>query len=167
MESIEEWVEGLRNPNNQIAYTCLQQLQAVCRESNKAFFDTYAEMMMSEHSYIRTRGLLMISACAQWDEEYRIDELIDEYLKHVEDIKPISARQCIQTLPHMARYKPDLIPEIVSALHRVNLFRYPNTMQPLLQKDISDALKQIHELMQKKLIYKLGIAQLKSADITI
>lgn len=149
MESIAEWVEGLRNQNNQIAYACLQHLQAVCEESNAAylFFDTFAEMMKSDHSYIRTRGLLMIAACAEWDEDNRIDEILDEYLKHVADIKPISARQCIQTLPHMARYKPDLIPDMVSALHSVSLFRYPNTMQPLLQKDIADALKQMNKLV--------------------
>lgn len=149
MESIADWVEGLRNQNNQIAYACLQRLQAVCMESNDAYsyFNTFVEMMMSDHSYIRTRGILMIAACAMWDEDNRIDEIIDEYLKHIEDVKPISARQCIQTLPNMARYKPDLIPDMVTALHRVNLFRYPSTMQPLLQKDIVDALKQIQELV--------------------
>ena len=147
METITELVEGLHDKDNQVAYACLQRLQAISTNTNEVYphFGAFVELMTSDHSYHRARGLLMIAAQAKWDEDNRIDEVIDEYLRHVEDAKPITARQCIQTLPEIARYKPELVPDIISALRGANLFRYPGTMQPLLQKDIADALERIRE----------------------
>lgn len=38
----------------------------------------------------------------------KVDEIIDEYLKHITDVKPIIARQCIKLLLIMAKHKPEL-----------------------------------------------------------
>lgn len=52
--------------------------------------------MDSDNSYIRTRGLTLIAYNAKWDEDNKIDKIIDEYLKRIEDVEPITARQCIR-----------------------------------------------------------------------
>ncbi|HNW85840.1 MAG TPA: SufBD protein [Candidatus Limiplasma sp.] len=147
MDTLADWVDGLEAKNNQYAYECFKRLQEACAVSGDAYayFNRFARLMDSDSSYPRTRGLLMIAACARWDTDNRIDELLDRYLKHIEDVKPITARQCIQALPEMARYKPDLAPLITQALMRANPFRYPVTMQPLVQKDIAEALRRIYE----------------------
>lgn len=44
-------------------------------------------MIDSDNSYIRTRGLTLIACNAKWDKDNKIDEIIDEYLKHIEDVK--------------------------------------------------------------------------------
>jgi hypothetical protein len=44
-----------------------------------------------EDLYIRTRWLIM----PNWDKDNKIAEIMDKYLKKIEDIKPITARQCI------------------------------------------------------------------------
>ncbi len=145
METINELTEGLLDKDNLHAYDCLKKLLALSETSDAVYarFDTFAEMMKSDNSYIRTRGMALIAANARWDADYRIDEIIDEYLKHLEDVKPITARQIIRSTPELARYKPDLRGDVVTALRRVNTLRYKGTMQPLIRKDIAEALETI------------------------
>ena len=80
------------------------------------------------------------------EEDYKIDEVIDKYLKHITDVKPITARQCIKLLPIIAKYKPELKNDILSALYKADVSVYDDSMQPLVYKDIQKALKEIQKL---------------------
>ena len=82
----------------------------------------------------------MICANAKWDEDYKIDEVIDEYLTLSSVSKPIFARQYIKALPNIAKYKPALKNDIIAALHRVDISIYADSMQALVYKDVSEAL---------------------------
>lgn len=79
----------------------------------------------------------------QMGRENKIAEIIDRYLQHIHDEKPITARQCIKALPLMAKHKPDLKAGIVSALRGANPARYPESMQSLLLKDLQNSLREI------------------------
>ena len=140
-----ELIEGLFASDDKAAYQCLKQLQAesACSNAVYSYFDRFAGMLKSPNSYIRTRGLLLIAANAQWDTEHKLDEIIDEYLAHILDNKPITARQCIKTLPCIAKHKPDLSPIICAALRKADPGRYKSSMQQLVYKDIIDALNAI------------------------
>lgn len=105
-----------------------------------AYIDTFIEMMHDSNSYIRTRGLTLIACNAKWDEEGKIDGIIDEYLGHATDDKSITARQCIKSLPKLAEAKPNLMPRIASLLRQANTSQYADSMRPLIQNDIRDAL---------------------------
>jgi hypothetical protein len=74
---------------------------------------------------------------AKWDKDYKIDEIIDKYLKHITDVKPITARQYIKLLPLIARYKPELKNDILSALYKANICVYDDSMQSLLNVTLS------------------------------
>ena len=123
-------------------------LQKECEESDKVYcyMDRLTGMIDSDNSYIRTRGLTLIAYNAKWDKDNKIDEIIDKYLKHIEDIKPITARQCIKLLPIIAKNKPELKDDIVSALQKANVYFYAESMQPLVYKDIQKSLKDIEKL---------------------
>ena len=110
------------------------------------FIDRLSDMLDSDNSYIRTRGLTLLAYNAKWDKEYKVDEIIDEYLKHITDVKPITARQCIKLLPIIAKHKPELKNDILSALNKANISIYDYSMQPLVYKDIQKALKEIKKL---------------------
>lgn len=127
---------------------CLKQLERESLSSDIVYpyFDTFAKMLGDSNSYIRTRGIILIAANAKWDKDYKIDEIIDGYLKHVMDDKPITARQCIKVLPVIAKYKPDLIDCVTNALHNANTQIYKSSMQSLVYKDIQDVLKKIELL---------------------
>jgi hypothetical protein len=148
LEDIKELVAGLRNKDDKYAYQCLKQLEYESTGSDAvySYFDSFAEMLEDLNSYIRTRGIILIAANAKWDTDYKIDEIIDKYLKHIMDVKPITARQCIKTLPTVARYKPDLRDYICNVLHKANPQIYKNSMQSLIYKDIQEALKNINML---------------------
>ncbi len=94
----------------------------------------------------RTRRLTLIAYNAKWDKDNKIDEIIDEYLKHIEDVKPITARQCIKLLPMIAKNKPELKEDIVSALQKADISIYADSMQPLVYKDIQNSLAEIEKL---------------------
>ena len=143
--NIKDNFELLFDKNNNIAYKALQALQKECEESDRVYcyMDKLADMMDSDNSYIRTRGLTLIAYNAKWDKDNKIDEIIDKYLKHIEDVKPITARQCIKLLPVIAKDKPELKEDIVSALQKANISIYADSMQSLVCKDIQNSLAKI------------------------
>lgn len=148
LANIEETFELLFDKNNNVAYKTLQELQKESEESDCVypFIDRLSDMLDSDNSYIRTRGLTLLAYNAKWDKEYKVDEIIDEYLKHITDVKPITARQCIKLLPIIAKHKPELKNDILSALNKANISIYDDSMQPLVYKDIQKSLKEIQEL---------------------
>ena len=146
--NIGETFELLFDKNNNVAYKALQELQKESEETDCVypFIDRLSDMLDSDNSYIRTRGLTLLAYNAKWDKEYKGDEIIDEYLKHITDVKPITARQCIKLLPIIAKHKPELKNDILSALNKANISIYDYSMQPLVYKDIQKALKEIKKL---------------------
>jgi hypothetical protein len=146
--NIAKTFELLFDKNNNVAYKALQNLQKESQETDCVYpyMDRLSDMLDSDNSYIRTRGLTLLAYNAKWDKDYKIDEIIDKYLKHITDVKPITARQCIKLLPLIARYKPELKNDILSALHNANICVYDDSMQPLVYKDIQKALKEIQKL---------------------
>lgn len=145
MDNIIGLVNGLLDKNDKAAYKCLKELLSISEQDNRVYqyFNTIADMIDNENSYIRTRGLLLISANAKWDVDYKIDEIIDKYLRHIMDDKPITARQCIKALPNIAKHKPELTADIVLALQKANPQRYADSMQALVYGDIRNAIKMI------------------------
>ena len=63
----------------------------------------------------------------------------DEYLSHITDEKPISARQCIKSLAQIGTSKHKYIPSILEALENADLSKYKDSMRPLIEKDIEEA----------------------------
>jgi hypothetical protein len=145
MENMADLIERLYSKDNKVAYEALQILETESEKSNAVckFLDRFTEMIEDSNSYIRTRGIVLISANAKWDTENQIDEIIDNYLKHILDEKPITARQCIKALPSIARYKPDLVECIREALIKADVTIYGDSMQKLVYKDILSSLKKI------------------------
>lgn len=134
--------------DNKVAYGALQDLQKISENTELVYpyMDRLGDMLDSDSSYIRTRALNLIAHNARWDKDCKIDEIIDAYLKHVEDEKPITARQCIKLLPVIAEAKPELREDITGALRNANVCIYGESMRPLIYKDIKEALIEIEEL---------------------
>lgn len=139
--------ESLFDKNNKVAYKALQELIKESEETDCVYpyMDRLSDMLDSDNSYIRTRGLTLLACNAKWDKDYKMDEMIDRYLKHITDVKPITARQCIKLLPMIARDKPELKNDILSALHKADISVYDDSMRPLVYKDIQRALKEIQK----------------------
>lgn len=146
--NVADIFEQLYDKNNSKAYKALLALQKESEASDKVYpyMDRLSDMLDSDNSYIRTRGLTLLSYNSRWDIDFKMDEIIDKYLRHITDISPITARQCIKLLPRIAGNKPDLKNDILGALHRADVSCYDDSMRPLVQKDIQKAMKEIQTL---------------------
>ncbi len=145
--NVAEAFELLYDKNNNTAYKALQELQKESEETDRVYpyMDRLIEMLDSDHSYIRTRGLTLLACNAKWDKDYKIDEILGRLLRHITDVKPVTARQCIKLLPMLAKEKPELRDEILAALYGADLSFYKNSMQGLIYRDIQKALQEIQE----------------------
>ena len=103
-----------------------------------AYFDDIAPLLDHPKSLVRNRALHILAANAQWDEENRFDAVIADFLAHITDEKPITARQCIKALAQVGLAKPQYIPQILSALRSADLSPYRDSMRPLIEKDMAE-----------------------------
>lgn len=145
MGEIEILVKALRDPDNRRACAALKELQAESERSGAVYpyFDRFAAMLDDGNSYIRTRGLLLVAANAGWDTAHRLDDILDKFLTHITDDKPITARQCIGALPALVRARPDLRGRIRKALLNADASPYADSMRPLVEQDIAAAVSAI------------------------
>lgn len=142
---LDKTFELLFDKDNKTAYQALQELKQESEKTNRVYvyMDRLRDMLDDANSYIRTRGLTLLAYNAKWDTENKIDELIEAYLKHITDVKPITARQCIKLLPLIARDKPELREDILSALCKADITVYKESMQGLVYQDLQKAWKEI------------------------
>lgn len=145
LENIKTLVMNLQDKDNIKACDCANELEKISENSADvyAFFDVFFAMLESDNSYVRNRAITLIGANAKWDINNKIDEIIDKFLKHIKDVKPITARQCIKTLPVIARYKPQLRQIIENSLHSADFSTVKESMRTLLVKDACKALDEI------------------------
>lgn len=130
----------LTQKDNQRARALADTIISESRETDKwyEYFDRFASLLGHPSSLVRNRALHILAANAQWDEENRFDGILPEFLAHVTDEKPITARQCVQALAQVGLAKPQYIPDILSRLHSADLSRYRDSMRPLIEKDMAE-----------------------------
>jgi len=109
------------------------------------YFDAFASLLNHPKSLVRNRALYILAANAQWDDENHFDAILDDYLAHITDEKPITARQCIKALVQVGRAKPQYIPKILSCFHGADLSKYKDSMRPLIEKDMEEAERLLTE----------------------
>lgn len=114
------------------------------------YFADFASLLSHPKSLVRNRAITIISANVQWDDEDRFDSIMTEYLSHITDEKPITARQCIKALAKVGQAKPRLIPEILSALCGADLSRYKDSMRPLIEKDILETVENLTDFQSER-----------------
>ena len=109
------------------------------------YFDSFASLLNHPKSLVRNRALNTLAANAQWDDENRFDAIISDYLAHVTDEKPITARQCIKALAQVGVAKPQYMPRILSCFHGADLSKYKDSMRPLIEKDMEETERLLTE----------------------
>lgn len=142
---IDACIAILTGKDAKTAYALTQQITSESRESNTCYpyFDQFSELLRYKNFLVRNRAISILAANARWDADGKFDALLDEFLSHVTDVKPITARQCIAVLPEIAAAKPGFIPQIQSALQQADLSGYPDSMQPLVLRDLVAVLQKI------------------------
>lgn len=151
MNSVKSLVELLSSSKNNIGCAALKELEAISAETDEVYtyFNVIAELLRSDNSYERNRALTLLAVNARWDEDNLFNGVLDEYLSHIIDEKPITSRQCIKGLSVIAKEKPTLAPRILEALKSADVSAYNDSMRPLVSRDIEKAVKTILNFSQK------------------
>ena len=109
------------------------------------YFDAFASLLKHPKSLVRNRVLHILAVNAQWDDENRFAAILPEFLSHIMDEKPITARQGIKTLALIGQAKPQYIPRITEAMREADLSKYEDSMRPLIEKDISKTEQKLRD----------------------
>lgn len=112
------------------------------------YFDDFASLLDHPKSLVRNRALFILAANAQWDKDNRFNSIISDFIAHITDEKPITARQCIKALAQVGSAKPQYIPRILSSLQNADLSKYKDSMRPLIEKDILETEKALNACMR-------------------
>lgn len=142
---IEEKIELLYDKDTSVSYKNLLELESLSERENTLYnyFDIFLKMIDSEKYVLRVRGYKLLCKQAKWDTENKINSSIDKLLSQVEDVKPTAVRQNIKALQDIIIAKKELRDKIRKRLLEINISKYKDTMGPLIQKDIEEAIKLI------------------------
>lgn len=135
-----EIVEKLTSKNQGTACSFAEKILNESLISNRwyGYFDVFAALLNHKNSFVRNRVLYILSANSQWDVENHFDSILPEFLIHVTDEKPITARQCVKSLALIGKFKPQYIPQILDTVRNADLSKYKDTMRPLIERDIAE-----------------------------
>lgn len=141
-DDLPQLVEWLSEKDDTLRYQAFLMLKccSVNLDYVYRFWDTFCEKLRSENSYQRSIGLMLIAENTKWDKDNKIDTVIDEYLLHLNDEKPITIRQCIQALHKMIPFKKHLHVKIAKKLMAIDISKVKETMRKLILIDILNVL---------------------------
>ena len=140
-----EIIEKLTSKDDKSACAFSNIIASESNESEKWYgcFDEFVSLLGHPKSLVRNRAITILAANARWDDENRFGAIMPEFLSHITDEKPITARQCIKALTIVGHAKPQLVPEILFALENADLSKYKDSMRPLIEKDIRETVKKL------------------------
>ena len=136
----ERIIKDLTAKDDQAAFASAERIIAESRESNRwyAYLDVFVSLLNHPKSLVRNRALCILAENARWDEQDRFDSILPDFLIHVTDEKPITARQCIQMLVLVGMAKPQYIPRILDRFHEADLSMYKDSMRSLIERDMQN-----------------------------
>ena len=139
----ENMIKNLTTKDDKYACALSEKIISESKETDEwyAYFDDFASLLDHPKSLVRNRVLHILAANAQWDADDHFDGIITDYLTHITDEKPITARQCVKALAQVGMAKPQYIPRILSCLQDADLSKYKDSMRPLIEKDMAETEK--------------------------
>jgi hypothetical protein len=145
---IDQLVAWLSEKDDNFRYKCFLLLQERSRQARDVYpyWDAFVEKLNSPNSYQRSLGLMLIAENARWDEEGKFDAIVETYLTFCDDEKPITARQCIQSLVKIVPHQKNCHGRVIERLISIDLMQRKETQRKLLLLDILAVLKEIQKI---------------------
>ena len=137
---MQDIIAKLTAKNDEYACAIADKIISESKDTDEwyEYFDEFASLLNHPKSLVRNRVLHILAANAQWDDENRFDAIISDYLAHITDEKPITARQCIKSLVQVGMAKPQYIPRIIDCFRSADLSKYKDSMRPLIEQDMAE-----------------------------
>jgi hypothetical protein len=143
--NIAQLVDWLEEKEDNFRYKCYLLLQARSQACADVYpyWDVFAAKLRSDNSYQRSLGLMLIAENARWDQAGKFDAIVGDYLSFCDDEKPITVRQCVQSLLQVVPYKTGCLPQIVDKLISIDIMQRKETQRKILLMDILSVLSSI------------------------
>jgi hypothetical protein len=144
---IDQLIKWLGEKNDKIRYNSFLLLQHRSETHNDVYryLDVFLDKLSSSNSYQRSIGFMLTAENTRWDEGNEFDKIIDLYLSFCDDEKPVTVRQCIQSLSKIVPYKKHLCPEIAKKLMSIEIMERKETQRKILLLDILNILIDIRK----------------------
>lgn len=95
---------------------------------------------------------MLMAENARWDAAGKLDESMGQYLSFCDDEKPVTVRQCIQSLCKIVPYKPACLAGIADKLISIDVMQRKDTHRKILLMDILSVLVMIQKLQPEERI---------------
>lgn len=137
-EDISLLVDLLNEKDDTLRYHAFLLLQNRSQISADVypFWNELAGKLSSPNSYQRSIGLMLIADNVRWDQQGKFEPFLDTYLSCVDDEKPVTVRQCVQSLARIIPSKPDLARRICDRLLSIDISMRKETQQKILLTDV-------------------------------
>ncbi len=151
-EDLSQLVEWLSEKEDMLRYHSLLMLQYRSQffDDVYPYWDIFCSKLKSDNSYQRNIGVMLIAENARWDRENKLMNTIDEYLLILNDEKPITIRQCIQSLNRIVTSTAKFNDIIAEKLTSIHIEEMRETMRKLILMDILNILVLIQKSNRKK-----------------
>lgn len=138
----EQIIATLTSKNDKFSCAFADKIISESSVSNEwyAYWDAFASLLDHPKSLVRNRVIYILAANVQWDNENRFDAILPDFLSHITDEKPITARQCIKALAQIGLSKAQYTETILSALKNADLSGYKDSMRPLIERDTAETI---------------------------
>jgi hypothetical protein len=145
---IEQLVEWLNEKDDNLRYKSFLLLQDRSQKFDDVYpyWDTLVTKLGSDNSYQRSLGLMLLADNVRWDQLGKFEGLVDTYLSFCDDEKPVTVRQCIQSLVKVVPHKPACLNTIVDRLLSIDVMQRKETQRKLVLLDILSVLTAIQKL---------------------
>lgn len=138
--------EELSSKNDEIRLTALTALISMTDHEVDWFENRYSELLSKlsdENSYQRSIGIMLLCNLAKSDKKNELQKVLNTILKHTQDEKFITSRQCIQNIWKIAVAHKDNQNTIVDHLKNRYLTCMEEKHYNLIRQDIIQSLTEI------------------------
>jgi hypothetical protein len=139
---------NLNSKEDDIRFNALTTLKEISKDKVPWFEERYNELISKlndSNSFQRSIGIMLLCDLAKSDENQLINKDLAKILRHIQDEKFITSRQCIQNIWKIAIYETDTRSKIEKAL--IEYFARCESIDHgnLLRQDIISALWEIRK----------------------
>ncbi len=138
-----ELLEILCGKDKKETYEKFKNLLANATAENELYehFDEIAVLLNNERSHVRLRSFVLLCAISSKDADNKIEGVIGDMLRVLDDDKPTVIRQCLSALISLIENKPQLCPAIIKKVNAIDCAKFKDSMRPLIAKDIFNLMK--------------------------
>lgn len=157
MKQIDNLFEDLKSKDNKIRFAAFEKLQQITEQPVDWVYDKWYELvekLESKNSFQRSIGLILLANLCKSDSEYKMGEILNNYLGNFDDEKFITSRQCIQNVWKVAisndKFRVKVLEELENTyFENIHINRHGN----LIKQDVVFSLYKVFKVTKNKEIF--------------